>query len=87
MKAHVLVVDDDPRITGLVRRILAYEGYSVAIAASGNEALTRTLERPPDLIVLDAEMPVMNARLDIVPVPICQPDAAPPTAVERACDA
>ncbi len=57
MKAHILVVDDDPRITDLLRRVLAYEGYSVAIAASGNEALTRTLERPPDLIVLDIMLP------------------------------
>ena len=46
MKAHILVVDDDVRITGLLRRILAYEGYSVSIAASGSEALTRTLRRP-----------------------------------------
>src|SRR5258708_14558964 len=57
MKAHILVVDDDPRITDLLRRVLAYEGYSVASAASGNEALHRTLERPPDLIVLDIMLP------------------------------
>jgi two-component system, OmpR family, response regulator MprA len=57
MKAHVLVVDDDPRITELVRRIFAYEGYSVAVAASGPEALDRSLERPPDLIVLDIMLP------------------------------
>lgn len=60
MKAHILVVDDDPRITELLRRILAYEGYSVTIAASGEEALTRTLERPPDLIVLDIMLPRLN---------------------------
>jgi two-component system response regulator MprA len=60
MKAHMLVVDDDPRITELLRRILAYEGYSVAIAASGDEALKRTLERPPDLIVLDILLPGIN---------------------------
>ncbi|HEY7358930.1 MAG TPA: response regulator transcription factor [Ktedonobacterales bacterium] len=57
MKAHLLVVDDDPRITELVRRIFAYEGYSVAIATTGQEALDRTLERPPDLIVLDLLLP------------------------------
>ncbi len=57
MKAHLLVVDDDPRITDLVRRIFAYEGYSVAVAATGQEALDRTLERPPDLIVLDVLLP------------------------------
>ncbi|HYU76129.1 MAG TPA: response regulator transcription factor [Ktedonobacteraceae bacterium] len=57
MKAHILVVDDDPRITNLLRRILAYEGYSVAVAASGHEALTRSLERAPDLIILDIMLP------------------------------
>lgn len=60
MKAHILVVDDDPRITELLRRILAFEGYSVAIAATGNEALNRALERPPDLIVLDIMLPGLN---------------------------
>lgn len=65
MKAHLLVVDDDPRITELVRRIFAYEGYSVAIAASGNEALIRTLERPPDLIVLDIMLPGLDG-LEVV---------------------
>jgi two-component system response regulator MprA len=60
MKAHILVVDDEPRITNLVRRILAYEGYSVAIAASGTEALDRTLERPPDLVVLDLMLPGLD---------------------------
>lgn len=60
MKAHILVVDDDPRITELLRRILAFEGYTVAIAATGNDALARTLERPPDLIVLDLMLPGMD---------------------------
>ncbi len=60
MKAHILVVDDDPHITNLLRRILAYEGYSVGIAASGNEALTRMLEHPPDLVVLDILMPGLD---------------------------
>jgi DNA-binding response OmpR family regulator len=60
MKAHILVVDDDPRITDLLRRILAYEGYSVAIAASGNEALNRSMEHPPELIVLDLMLPGLD---------------------------
>lgn len=77
MKAHILVVDDDPRITGLVQRILAYEGYGVSIATSGNTALTRTLERPPDAVVLDVMLPEfsgievvrrLRAAGDMVPV-------------------
>jgi two-component system, OmpR family, response regulator MprA len=60
MKAHILVVDDDTRITDLLRRILAYEGYSVTVAASGTEALDRALERPPDLVVLDIMLPGLD---------------------------
>ncbi|HWZ20121.1 MAG TPA: response regulator transcription factor [Ktedonobacteraceae bacterium] len=60
MKAHILVVDDDPRITDLMRRILAYEGYSVTIARSGTEALDRSLEHPPDLVVLDIMLPGLD---------------------------
>ncbi len=60
MKAHILVVDDDPRITNLLQRVLAYEGYSVAIAVSGSEALNRALERPPDLIILDIMLPELD---------------------------
>ena len=60
MKAHILIVDDDPRITNLLRRVLAYEGYSVTTAATGQEALNRVLERPPDLIVLDIMLPALN---------------------------
>ncbi|HEY4384339.1 MAG TPA: response regulator transcription factor [Ktedonobacteraceae bacterium] len=65
MKAHVLIVDDDPRITDLLRRVVAYEGYSVAIAASGDEALQRTLECAPDIIILDIMLPRLNG-LDVV---------------------
>jgi two-component system, OmpR family, response regulator MprA len=57
MKAHILVVDDDPRITDLLRRIFVFEGYLVTTAAAGNEALSRVLEHPPDLIVLDLMLP------------------------------
>ena len=61
MKAHILVVDDDQRITELLRRIFVFEGYSVAIAADGREALSRVLEHPPDLIVLDLMLPGLTA--------------------------
>lgn len=57
MKGHILIVDDDTRITELLRRILAYEGYSIAIAGSGDKALARTLEHAPDLIILDIMLP------------------------------
>jgi two-component system response regulator MprA len=64
MKAHILVVDDDPHMTDLLRRVLAYEGYSIAIAASGKQALTQTFEHNPDLIVLDIMLPELSG-LDV----------------------
>src|SRR3977135_4135037 len=65
MKAHILVVDDDPHMTDLLRRVLAYEVYSIAIAASGKQALTQTFEHNPDLIVLDIMLPELSG-LDVV---------------------
>jgi two-component system response regulator MprA len=60
MKAHVLIVDDDRHITEMLRRALAYEGYSVDCALRGNEALQKALEHPPDLVILDLMLPGLN---------------------------
>lgn len=57
MKAHILVVDDEPRITTMWRRALAYEGYSVDVARTGPEALQKALEHQPDLFILDVMLP------------------------------
>jgi two-component system response regulator MprA len=57
MKAHVLIVDDDRHITEMLRRALGYEGYSVDVALRGNEALSKALEHPPDLVILDLNLP------------------------------
>ena len=55
--ARILVVDDDPRIRTVVRRGLAYEGYHVTEAASGEEALRLAREQLPQLVVLDVMLP------------------------------
>jgi two-component system response regulator MprA len=55
--SDVLVVDDDPKITSLLRRALRAEGYEVRTAHGGAEALARVREREPDLVVLDWLMP------------------------------
>jgi two-component system OmpR family response regulator len=56
-RARVLVVDDEAYITDLVGMALRYEGFDVAVAASGREALTRAGEFRPDLLVLDVMLP------------------------------
>jgi two-component system response regulator MprA len=57
MKAHILIVDDDQHITGVLRRALAYEGYTVEVATRGDEALNKVIEHPPELVVLDLMLP------------------------------
>ena len=56
----VLVVDDDPDILEAICDILEGEGYVVARARHGAEALERLHERRPNLILLDLMMPVMD---------------------------
>ncbi len=58
--ATILIVDDDRRITDMLRRTLAYEGYRVATASDGNEALTKAQTERPDLVVLDWLMPGLD---------------------------
>jgi CheY-like chemotaxis protein len=56
----VLVVDDDPDILEAICDILETEGYEVARARHGEEALMRVEARRPAVILLDLMMPVMD---------------------------
>jgi two-component system response regulator MprA len=56
----ILIVDDDRKITDMLRRTLAYEGYHVLTAADGHEALTKAQAQRPDLVVLDWLMPGLD---------------------------
>jgi DNA-binding response OmpR family regulator len=53
----VLVVDDEPMVREVLERYLAAEGFTVGMAADGEEALTRFDERTPDLVLLDLMLP------------------------------
>jgi two-component system, chemotaxis family, chemotaxis protein CheY len=57
---RVLVVDDDPDVLEVVGDLLADEGYAVSTARNGAEALEQAGRAPPDLILLDMIMPVMD---------------------------
>jgi CheY-like chemotaxis protein len=57
---HLLVVDDEKHICQLYKSELEDDGYSVSIAHSGKEALEEVERNPPDLIVLDIQMPGMD---------------------------
>ena len=57
MNAQILIVDDDIRVTGALRRTLAYEGYQVSVAGNGEQALMVARTKPPDLVILDLMLP------------------------------
>lgn len=57
MAITVMVVDDDEKITALLRRSLTYEGYRVVEAGDGRSALELAEETSPDLIILDIMLP------------------------------
>ncbi|MBN1640780.1 MAG: response regulator transcription factor [Anaerolineae bacterium] len=56
----VLIVDDDQRLLRMLQRTLVYEGYDVATASDGAEALQTVYDRRPDLVVLDWMLPGLN---------------------------
>ncbi|NOY44208.1 MAG: sigma-54-dependent Fis family transcriptional regulator [Deltaproteobacteria bacterium] len=58
--ARVLVVDDDASLRRILEYNLAQEGYAVATAASGEEALERLEKASFDLVVTDIKMPGMD---------------------------
>src|SRR5881397_1881006 len=58
--ANILLVDDDEEIRASLRRSLALEGYKIAQAADGSEALRLAREAPPDLVVLDVMLPEVD---------------------------
>jgi CheY-like chemotaxis protein len=57
---RVLIVEDDADIRETLAELLATAGYDTAQAANGREALDQARRAPPDLIVLDLMMPVMD---------------------------
>jgi DNA-binding response OmpR family regulator len=61
MTAKLLVVDDEPRTAELTAELLRRAGYAVEVAISGTEALQRVRLNSPDLMLLDYEMPDMEA--------------------------
>jgi DNA-binding response OmpR family regulator len=57
---RILVIDDDPAVTSVLKRGLSYEGFAVDTAASGAEGLAIARDKPPDLVILDIMMPGLD---------------------------
>src|SRR3954469_2354270 len=59
-KAKVLVAEDDRAVRESIERALRFEGHEVSVAADGGEALRAVASDPPDAIVMDVMMPVLD---------------------------
>lgn len=57
---HVLIADDDPLLRDLLKHKLTAAGYVVFVAEDGGDALAQCREHRPDLVVLDAMMPIAD---------------------------
>jgi two-component system response regulator MprA len=89
--AHILVVDDDPTITRMLRRTLTYEGYRVSIATDGETALRLAHQLQPSAVVLDVMLPDISGlevcrRLRAHPGPPLPPPRASSSAAPRRGD-
>lgn len=62
MKKAILLVDDEPHVIRVLRLMLEREGYEVASANDGNEALEKMAARRPDVMVSDIQMAGMDGR-------------------------
>jgi len=67
MQAHLLVVEDDPEMRDLLRKVLEKEGYTVSVAPGTREAIASLSEARFDLVVTDLVMPG-NGGLEILRV-------------------
>lgn len=56
----ILIVDDSPLITRMLRFMLSHEGYDVLVANNGYEALAYLEKNPVDLMIIDLAMPRMD---------------------------
>jgi two-component system, OmpR family, response regulator len=75
--ARIVVVDDEPSITDAVATALGYEGFDVAEAHGGRDALDLVVDLRPDLVILDVMLPDLDGmtllrrlRQDGVDVPV-----------------
>lgn len=56
----ILIVDDDPSMYKMYKRLFTYNGYGVEVAIDGEDGYKKIHVNTPDLIILDVMMPKMN---------------------------
>jgi two-component system alkaline phosphatase synthesis response regulator PhoP len=60
MQNKILIVDDEPKIIEVLKLYLEKEGFQVATASNGKQAIERAASYKPDLVVLDLNLPDMD---------------------------
>jgi CheY-like chemotaxis protein len=95
-RAKILVVDDTPSNVKVLSTLLALNGYDVATATNGQEALEQVAAEKPDLMLLDVVMPVMDGyetcrrlrqRYSIAELPVIMVTASAPQDRDKAVQA
>jgi CheY-like chemotaxis protein len=56
----ILITDDEPHVSLLLKQFLERAGYSVETALNGEQALALLAEQMPDVLITDVQMPKMN---------------------------
>jgi len=59
-KGRILIIDDDQGVLKLVETLLGAQGYHVFSTNDAARGLEMALKTPPDLVVLDVMMPIIN---------------------------
>jgi len=75
-KSRVLVIDDEPHISGFVARALEHAGYQVEVANTASAGIERACVGGPDLVILDLIMPEMDGRAVLAEILKARPDQA-----------
>lgn len=60
MDSKILIVDDEMHLARILQFTLQHEGYEVAVAYDGQEAIEKVEKERPDLIVLDLMLPILD---------------------------
>ena len=59
---HILIVDDEPHMTRVLKLYLERAGYAVETSPNGQAALAAIMKHPPDVMVTDIQMPLMTGK-------------------------